>query len=98
MVYDFGLRLKELRKKKGLTQKQVGKILHVSSKSVSGYEHNIVTPSIDSLKSLALLYGVTTDYLLGLNDRKSIIINCKTPEQELLIEKVLVLLQSEFNK
>lgn len=98
MVYDFGLRLKELRQKKGLTQKQVAKILHVSSKSISGYEHNIVPPSIDSLKSLALLYGVTTDYLLGLNQHRSVVINCKTQEQELLIEKMIDLLQSEFNK
>ena len=98
MVYDFGLRLKELREKKGLTQQRVGKIVQISAQSVSGYEHNLVPPNVELLKSFALLYGVTTDYLLGLDERRILVLNCKTPEQELLIEKLVDLLQNEFSK
>lgn len=98
MVYDLGLRLKELREKKGLTQQRVGKIIQVSSQSVSGYEHNLVSPSIEQIKSFAMLYGVTADYLLGLDERRTLVLNCKTREQELLIEKLVDLLQNEFNK
>ena len=55
MVYDFGLRLKELRKKKKLSQSQVSARLNITKSSISGYENNIITPSNDIIVKLALL-------------------------------------------
>ena len=45
-TYDFGVLLKELREKKGMTQEQLAKKLGVSKGSVSGYEHNISMPPV----------------------------------------------------
>ena len=41
------------------------------------------------LVELALLYGVSADYLLGIDHRKSIIIEDLTPNQEALLEKLI---------
>ncbi len=81
MVYDFGIRLRDLRKEKKMTQKQLASRLDVSKASVSGYENNIAKPDIDALKKLAALFGVTADYLLGLDDRRVIVLDDLTKEQ-----------------
>lgn len=98
MVYDFGLRLKWLREKKGLTQKHLGKLVNISEKSISGYENNLSEPKLAVLKDLALLFNVTTDFLLGIENRKVIILNVKSKAQEQLLEEMVNKLQVEFNK
>lgn len=62
----FGQRLKELRKKKHITQEQLAAIIGVERSSVGKYEgkSNII-PSTDVLNSLADYFGVSIDYLLG---------------------------------
>ena len=92
MVYDFGLRLKELRKKKKLSQSQVSARLNITKSSISGYENNIITPSNDIIVKLALLDGVTTDYLLGLDNNESIVISDLTNNQK----EIVRLLVNEF--
>ncbi len=67
-MVDLGRRLKELRKKRKLTQQQVAERIWVSKAMVSAYELSIRTPSYEVLIKLAKLFGVTTDYLLGLDE------------------------------
>lgn len=62
---DFGTRLKELRLQKKLTQEELGKIVHVSKVSISGYERGGRNPDRETLTDLADYFGVSTDYLLG---------------------------------
>lgn len=66
-MVDLGKRLKELRKMRKLTQQQVAERIWVSKAMVSAYELSIRTPSYEVLIKLAKLFGVTTDYLLGLD-------------------------------
>jgi len=54
-----------LRKAKKLSQKELGKLVHVSQTSVSQWESGTTNPDIKTLVMLAELYGVTTDFLLG---------------------------------
>ncbi|MFA8439341.1 helix-turn-helix domain-containing protein [Pueribacillus sp. YX66] len=61
-------RLKELREKSGYLQKFVADKLGVKSNTLSGYENGTRSPDPDMLISLAKLYDVTTDYLLGKSD------------------------------
>lgn len=70
MVYDFGARLQCARKNKGLTQKQVADKLGLHRRTIMAYENNSVVPSLDVFKRLAILYGVSSDYLLGLEHAK----------------------------
>jgi transcriptional regulator with XRE-family HTH domain len=61
----FGEILAELRKDKGLRQKELAEMLHVSSSTISNYEIGAHYPDIEKLMELADYFNVTTDYLLG---------------------------------
>lgn len=89
MIFDFGYRLRELRENKELTQTQVAKRLNLSKTTISGYENNIKTPSLDVLVKLSILYGVSSDYILGLENRKLLQIDGLTMNQEEILKMVL---------
>lgn len=59
------LKLKELRKLRGMTQEQLGTLVGASKASISFYETGRQEPSIDMLKRLADALEVTTDTVLG---------------------------------
>ncbi len=54
-----------LRKKNGFTQIKAAEKLQVSRQAISGWETGAVLPSLENLKSLSNLYGVSVDYLLN---------------------------------
>ena len=60
-----GERLKFLREKKGLTQKDVATRLGLEPAAVSKYELDMREPNIEAIKKLASLFNVSIDYLLG---------------------------------
>ena len=95
-MYDFGLRLKQLREKHNLSQSQVAKRLGITRAAISSYENNISLPSVNVLAELALLYRVSTDYLLGLDNRTAIVLEDLTPRQSAVIHEVMDTLVTEF--
>jgi len=69
----FAERLKMLRKKKNLTQKELGVILNISDRVLSYYEAGNRFPSDENtLNAIADYFDVTTDYLLGRTDEKDV--------------------------
>lgn len=80
----FSDRLKELRKEKGLTQKDLAKVLYVNQSAISKYELGTNSPENKFLVQLADYFNVSTDYLLGKSDIRT---NNKCKEE--LIEKKL---------
>lgn len=71
-MVNFGNKLKELRTQSGLTQKQLADRLGLTKSVVSYYELQERYPSPDVLIKLAKIFGVTTDYLLGLDSKPTI--------------------------
>lgn len=65
---DYCVKMVELKKEHGYTQEYVAKILQVDRSNYSKYELGKLEISIDMLINLAKLYGVSTDYILGLSD------------------------------
>ncbi len=61
--YTFGKNLYELRNKKGLTQKELGKLLSVSDKAVSKWETGEAMPRTAKLVLITDLFGVTMEQL-----------------------------------
>lgn len=59
--------IRELRKKKGITQTELGEILGVTKNSVSYYENGKRQLTPEMLIKLSEYFGVTTDEILGLN-------------------------------
>lgn len=69
---SIGNRIKELRKEKGMTQTQLAEKLNMTKSIVSAYETDVKSPSYNSLIKISEIFNVTTDYLLGTENRKSI--------------------------
>jgi transcriptional regulator with XRE-family HTH domain len=62
---EFNEKLQELRKKKGLTQEELGEALFVSRTAISKWESGRGYPNIDSLKDIAKFFSVSIDELLS---------------------------------
>ena len=60
----FGGKLKEARKKTGLTQEELAELIGVSRAAVAKWETDNGLPDIENLKTVAGLLGVSIDYLL----------------------------------
>lgn len=69
-MVNFGETLKKLRTKAGMTQAELAKRLNVTKSVVSYYELSERNPSPDVLIQLSQIFGVSTDYLLGLNHKR----------------------------
>lgn len=67
MIKGLPQKLRMLRLKYNLSQKEVANKLCVSSSIISGYETGERTPSTENILALSHLYHCTTDYLLGNN-------------------------------
>ena len=65
MEIILGERLKELRKEKGLTQKQVAEELHIHSVTYLHYEKSEREPPLSLLADMATFFDVTVGYLSG---------------------------------
>jgi methanogenic corrinoid protein MtbC1 len=58
-------RIKELRKKDGLTQGQLAELLGVAQTTVANYEQGTRLPDADKLQKMADIFKVSLDYLLN---------------------------------
>ena len=64
----FSQRLKELRQERGLSIQALAKQVNIGSSSLCRWENNQAIVNGAQLIALAKFFGVTTDYLLGLED------------------------------
>ena len=78
---QFGENLKQLRKSRNLTQKELGGRVGLSKAVVSKYENSLGYPSFDVLVSLAEFFHVSTDYLLGISKGKTVDVSKLTNSQ-----------------
>ncbi len=69
MVHAFAKRMTELRRKKGITQKQAAQSLGISQALLSHYENGVRECGLDFLAKAASYYEVSCDYLLGREKR-----------------------------
>lgn len=68
---NFGKRLRQLRKEKGLTQAELAKLLSIGESTVSFYESGKRQPDYETLIRLAEVFNVSVDYLLGRTEHKA---------------------------
>ena len=62
---DYADRIVDLRKSRGLTQKELADSTSLSEIGVQSYERRRRKPAHDAIISLADFFNVSTDYLLG---------------------------------
>lgn len=96
-------RIKKLRKKNKITQKQLSIILGVSQSAIASWEKGMRRPSTNYISKLSKLFGVSIDYLIngeteesyssidGLNGlfRKTVSKNNLSKEKEKMLEEDL---------
>lgn len=67
----FAKRLKELREENGLTLEALALELGLNGKSATAnYEKGIREPEYEILVKMAKIFNTTTDYLLGITDKR----------------------------
>lgn len=69
---QFCERLKELRKERGLKQREMADICHIKIRSYQGYEYNEYYPDVPGLVALADYFAVSLDYLMGRTDQREV--------------------------
>ena len=68
MAYEIRHRIKSLRKECGYTQKQLAAMLNKSETGLASWEQGLSEPSVTDIRLLCKIFGVSADYLLGLDD------------------------------
>ena len=61
-------RILELRKENSLSQAKLGKAIGVDARAISYWENGINEPKASYIYELSKYFGVSSDYLLGLED------------------------------
>ena len=71
-MVNMGDKLHSLRTEMKLTQKQVADRIGLAISAVSSYESGTRYPSYETLIKLSRMFHVSTDYLLGLTEKRSV--------------------------
>lgn len=95
-MQDFGKRVKELRQRAGLTQQQLAERILVSKAAISNYELYERNPSPEILIKLARVFHVSTDYLLGIEEKIQVLdVSDLTDEDIEVLEQTAALLRKK---
>lgn len=71
-MVDFGNTLKTQRLSKNMTQSQLAQKLGLTKSVISAYETGLRMPSYDILIHIARIFNVSTDFLLGVENKRTI--------------------------
>ena len=93
-MMDLGLRIKEARIKRGLSQKALAEKIGKAPTTISCYENGVQIPPTEVLKSIALALYVPIDYFFGISCEKAYSDANLTPSQK----EVVDLLFQEFTE
>ena len=61
-------RIKELRKANNVSQKKLAEAIGVDKRAVIYWEQEVNEPKATYIKNMAVFFGCSADYLLGLSD------------------------------
>ena len=88
--FGFGEKLRTVRERRGITLKKVASIAHVSESLVSQIERNKVSPSVDTLLSIAEVLEVDLEYLfMDYKQNKAVKIISKANRDHLVHNKIV---------
>jgi len=84
-IYGLGGKLKKLREKHNFTQKEIADRVNVHPKSISQYENDNLTPKLETLIKLAVIYNTSLDYLVGIGKESYLYLHEFTDTQRAFI-------------
>lgn len=96
-MLDFGERLKYLRNERGYTQNYLAKKMDVSQNTIVRWENGYKSPTKDHLIKLADLLHVSLDYLVGIDTKRSIVVEDITQDQINVLNRLILEFQTRKN-
>ena len=88
-MFDFGMRLQQLRMGRNLSQAALGKKLNRSKSVICAYENNLRIPPLEVLTDIAVFFNVSLDYLVGIDKEEMISIEGLTDEQKEIVHSLI---------
>ena len=82
-------KIKILRDKNGYTQSELAKKVGLTRSAVNAWEMSNAIPSTEIIIKLAKIFGVTTDYLLGVDNEEKISVKDLNPKEIDSIQNVI---------
>ena len=70
---NFSERIKELRKERGLKQREMAEVCGIKLRGYQCYEYGVGYPEVLGLLFLADYFDVSLDYLMGRTDKRDVI-------------------------
>ena len=71
MAYKIGIRIRDFRESKGLTQKELAEIVGVQDAVISNWETGRNRPNVDVLKKLCTALNTSADELIGIRRKEN---------------------------
>jgi len=97
-MVGFGNRLRQLRKEKKLTQRQLAEMVGLRHSVVSFYEIGERSPSPEIIKKLASSLHVSSDYLLGIDKGETVDLFGLDEEDKHLVRTMVETLRGKKQK
>ena len=94
-MVDFGQKLRNLRLEAGMTQAELAQRLDITKAVISYYELHERCPSTEVLIKLASIFHISTDYLLGISNRKMIDVSDLSEEEVRFLLSLIVILRKK---
>ena len=71
-MFDFGIRLQQLRMSRNMSQAALGKKINRSKSVICAYENNLRIPPLEVLTDIAVFFNVSLDYLVGIDKEEMV--------------------------
>ena len=88
-MINFGSRLHALRISRGWTQEELADQLRLTKSVISAYETSLRYPSYDILIRICSIFGVTSDYMLGIQKQSTLDITGLSEKNEMLVRQIV---------
>lgn len=90
----FGLKLKEVREARHLSQSELAKKLHVSTQTISNWEISSSNPSLTTFIKISEILDISPNYLLGFD--KEVELNTDGLDKKIIFDLQIII--NDFKK
>ena len=95
MVYELYEKIKTLRNQIGISQSDLARRLGVTKSAVNSWESGTNSPSLTYIIKLSQIFSVSTDYLLGVNERLTVDITDLDDNQKQAVQMIIRLFEKD---
>lgn len=95
MILKIPERIRDIRDKNGLTQEELAQKMSITRSSVNAWEMGISMPSPENLVRLSDIFNVSTDYILGVDNRETVSIDNLSDEEKKIVYELVKILKKK---